>query len=73
MPRMSKLGELWDGPHVIKQVHVNGNVTVQLRTGVTERLNIRRDKQYHEPTVQPDVSNPLVPVQPVVHRTRACS
>ncbi len=57
--------------YVIKQVHVNGNVTVQLRTGVTERLNIRRVKPYHEPMVRPtDVAtNPVVPVQPVCHRT----
>ena len=27
-------------------VHVNGNLTIQLRQGVTERINIRRDLQY---------------------------
>ena len=65
----SKLGERWDGPYVIKRAHVNGNVTMQLRTGVTERLNIRRVKPYLEPTVQAP-ANPVVPVQPIGHRTR---
>ncbi len=70
-----KLGKRWDGPYVIKQVHVNGNVTVQLRTGVTAHLNIRRVKPYHEPTVRPTdaTTNPVVQVQPVGHRTHAHS
>jgi hypothetical protein len=68
----SKLGEKWDGPYVIKQAHVNGNVTVQLCTGVTERLNIRRIKPYQKPTV-PGPENPVVPVQPIGHRTRGRS
>ncbi len=71
----SKLGESWDGLYKIKRVHVNGNVTVQLRTGDTEHLNIRRVKPFHESTVPPTGmnTNPVVPVQPVGHRTRACS
>ncbi len=54
-------------------MHVNGNVTVQLRTGVTERLNIRRVKPYHEPTVPPTGAdnNPVVLVQPEGHQNRA--
>ena len=42
----TKLGERWDGPFVIEKTHVNGNVTVKLTEGVTERLNIRRIKPY---------------------------
>ena len=38
----TKLGEWYEGPYNIEQVHVNGNVTIQLCPGVTERLNIRR-------------------------------
>lgn len=49
----SKLGERWDGLFEIKQVHVNGNVTIELREGVTERINTRRMKPYHTPTVAP--------------------
>ena len=62
-----KLGERWEGPYTIQKIHVNGNVTVQLQTGVTERLNIGRVKPYYEPTVQSlgENTNPVVPVQPV--------
>ena len=42
----TKLGERWDGPFVVEKTHVNGNVTVKLTEGVTERLNIRRTKPY---------------------------
>ena len=35
----TKLGEKWHGPFEINKVHVHGNVTVNLREGVTERLN----------------------------------
>ena len=34
----------------MKRVHVNGNVTVELREGVTERLNIRRVEPYITPS-----------------------
>ena len=69
----SKLGERWDGPYEISRVHVNGNVTIKLRDEVLERLNIRRVKPYHEPTVRAtDIeTNPVVPTQPVSHRNRA--
>ena len=55
----TKLGERWDGPYTIKSVHVNGNITIELKEGITERLNIRRVKPYHEPTVEP-TSQPLI-------------
>jgi len=38
----TKLGNRVSGPHDITQVHVNGTVTILLRPGVTERINIRR-------------------------------
>ena len=46
----TKMGEMYEGPYNIEQVHVNGNVTMQLRPGVTERINIRRIIPYHPPT-----------------------
>ena len=49
----TKLGERWDGPYSIQRVHVNGNVTIQLREDVTERINICRVKPYHTPTIEP--------------------
>ena len=45
----TKLGERTEGPYVIQSVHVNGTVTIILRTGVTERINIRRVIPYREP------------------------
>ncbi len=36
------LDERTSGPHEIVQTHVNGTVTIQLRPGLTERINIRR-------------------------------
>ena len=38
----TKLGVRTTGPFTILRVHVNGNITLQLRPGVTERINIRR-------------------------------
>ena len=35
----TKLGERWDGRFEINKVHVNDNVTINLREDVTERLN----------------------------------
>ena len=46
----TKLGEMYEGPYNIEQVHVNGNVTIQLHPGVTERINIRHIVPYHTPT-----------------------
>ena len=42
----TKLGERTTGPYLIQQVHVNGNLTIELRPGVTERINIRRILPY---------------------------
>ena len=44
-----KLTVKTSGPFEIVRVHVNGTVTIQLRAGVTERINIRRTIPYHEP------------------------
>ncbi|KAL7525960.1 hypothetical protein ACHAXR_004955, partial [Thalassiosira sp. AJA248-18] len=38
----TKLGVRTSGPYTIERVHVNGTVTIELRQGVTERINIRR-------------------------------
>ena len=43
-----KLGERTSGPSNIVQVHVNGTVTIQLRPGLTERINIRRIIPYEQ-------------------------
>ena len=49
----SKLGKRWDGPYLIQLVHVNGNVTIQLREGISEQLNICRVKPYHKQSELP--------------------
>ncbi len=36
-----KMGERTSGPYKIVQVHVNGIVTIHLRPGLTERVNIK--------------------------------
>ena len=41
-----KLDERPSGPYRILQTHVNGTVTIELRPGVSERLNIRRNIPY---------------------------
>ena len=46
----TKLGERRNGPFEINKVHVNGNVIINLREDVAERLNIRRMKSYKPPT-----------------------
>ena len=38
----TKLGVRTTGPYTIERVHVNGNLTIKLCDGVTERINIRR-------------------------------
>ena len=43
-----KLGDRWSGPYTVQNAHVNGNVTIELIPGVTERINIRRVKPYFE-------------------------
>ena len=42
----TKLGVRTTGPYTIERVHVNGNLTIKLRDGVTERINIRRVSPY---------------------------
>jgi hypothetical protein len=43
-----KLDERTSGPYRVLQTHVNGTVTIELRPGVSERLNIRRVIPYKE-------------------------
>ena len=38
----TKLGVRHSGPYAIERVHVNGTITIQLRPGLSERINIRR-------------------------------
>jgi transposase InsO family protein len=42
----TKLGVRTSGPYPIERVHVNGTLTILLRPGVTERINIRRLQPY---------------------------
>jgi len=44
----TKLGPRTVGPYRVVQTHVNGTVTIELRQGVTERINIRRIIPYRE-------------------------
>jgi len=44
----TKLGIRTSGPYNIKKVHVNGTVTMELRPGVSERINIRRIIPYRK-------------------------
>ena len=46
----TKLGERTEGPYPISQVHVNGTVSITLRPGVTERINIQQVVPYRQPT-----------------------
>ena len=46
----TKLGLRKEGPYTITQVHTNGNITMELRPGVTERINICRVSPYRTPT-----------------------
>ncbi len=42
----TKLGVRTEGPYTIEGVHVNGNLTILLREGITERINIHRVLPY---------------------------
>ncbi len=42
----TKLGVRTEGPYTIERVHVNGNLTILLREGITERINICRVLPY---------------------------
>jgi len=46
----TKLDPRWNGPFEITQVHINGNLTIQLTPHLRERINIRRVKPYKSPT-----------------------
>ena len=46
----TKIGIRRTGPYRITQVHTNGNVTIELRPGITERINIRRISPYRTPS-----------------------
>jgi hypothetical protein len=43
----NKLGVRTEGPYTIERIHVNGNLTILLREGITECINIRRVLPYH--------------------------
>jgi hypothetical protein len=45
-----KLGERTSGPYRVIQTHVNCTLTIELRSGVSERLNRRKAILYKEPT-----------------------
>ena len=49
----TKLGIRTQGPYKIIQVHTNGTLTMELRPGITERINIRRVIPFHEETTDP--------------------
>jgi hypothetical protein len=42
----TRLGVRAEGPYTIERVHVNGNLTILLREGITEHINIRRVLPY---------------------------
>ncbi len=42
----TKLGVRTKGPYTIERVHINGILTILLREGITERINIRRVLPY---------------------------
>ena len=48
VPNPTTLGVRTEGPYPINRLHVNGNLTIELRNGVTERINIRRVLPYRE-------------------------
>ena len=50
----TKLGIRTQGPYKINQVHTNGTLPMELRPGITERINIRRVIPFHEETTDPD-------------------
>jgi hypothetical protein len=42
----TKLGVRTEGPYTIECIHINGNLTILLREGITERINICRVLPY---------------------------
>ena len=53
----AKLGQRTSGPFDILQVHNNGTIPIQLRPGVTERINIRRIIPFREDSGTERVTN----------------
>jgi hypothetical protein len=49
----TKLGVRMEGPYTIERIHVNGNLTILLCEGITERINICRVLPYHWPFHMP--------------------
>jgi hypothetical protein len=47
---VQSLGKRTRGPFNVLQTNVNGTLTIGLRPGISERLNIRRVITYKEPT-----------------------
>ncbi len=43
----TKLGVRTEGPYTIERIHVNGNLTILLREGITECIIIHRVLPYH--------------------------
>ncbi len=43
-----KLGQKTSGPYKIIQTHVNGTLTIDLKPGISERINIHRVICYKE-------------------------
>ncbi len=42
----AKLGVRTEGPYTIERVHINGSLTILLREGITEHINICRVLPY---------------------------
>ncbi len=42
----TKLGVRTEGPYTIERIYINGNLTISMRGGITERINIRRVLPY---------------------------
>ena len=55
-----KLEQRWDGPYPIERVHVNGNVTIALKPGVLERINICRVKPYFEAELDQNITEAAI-------------
>ena len=55
-----KLEWQWDGPYPIKRVHVNGDVTIALKPGILERINICCVKSYFEPELDQNITEAAI-------------
>ncbi len=44
---LTNLGVRTEGPYTIEHVHINGNLKILLREGITECINICRVLPYH--------------------------